>query len=162
MRSVFVDVARNFGATLRAEKSKDARINYEKYLKKAINGDRLHRACAYGINIGDEAHEFKIILEKIGYEVKYKPARMVLDRTTNQYVPKINLTSNNINIAIDIVKDVEKVDTIVLGTNDKELIPFIIWAQSKGVKIHLFSLLIPKDMKEVANSWHEIDGDIIE
>lgn len=187
MRSIFVDIARNYGALSRIDKG--SRINYEKYLKRAANGDRIHTAIAYGININDEADDFIDVLRDIGYEVKYRKARMVKNKENNDniletiskginnpeiyakealknkkiiYEPKIHLTTNNVLITLDIIKSLSKVDKIVIGSNDKELIPVIEYVRNMGVRVHILSLAIPIEMKDVSDSYAELDDNILE
>jgi uncharacterized LabA/DUF88 family protein len=160
LRSIHVDVSRNFGALMRREK--EARINYSKYLEQAIDGDRLHKAYAYGVRVENEADEFIKTLHEIGYEVKYKEAKNVFNRHTGVSEPKVSLTSNNLVIAMDVVRVIDKVDTIVIGSNDRDLVTLIDWIHYKGVNVFVYALMIPAPLKEVADWWEEISDEIID
>lgn len=72
---VFVDVARMYYSVNMIDKRN--RINYEKYLQYAIGQDELHRAYAYGVQLNEEALPFIYALKGMGYEPKYKQAKIV-------------------------------------------------------------------------------------
>ena len=72
---VFVDIARMYHSVNLIDKR--SRINYEKYLKMAVGDNELHRAYAYGVQIEDEAYSFIQALKGLGYETKYRQAKMI-------------------------------------------------------------------------------------
>jgi uncharacterized LabA/DUF88 family protein len=156
MRSLFVDVARNFNAIYSIDPNK--RLNYKRYFERAVGEDKLYKAIAYGVQREDEAKVFMLVLRNIGFEPKYRPARIIRGN------PSINQTSNNLNIALDVVRQLRTqfVDTIVLGSNDIELIPLIEWIKEQGIRVHLFSSLMPRWLRDAADSFEEITEDLLD
>lgn len=152
--AVFVDIARQYYSVSLMDKR--ARVNYERYLESAVGDDTLHRAFAYGVQVSDEANDFIIALERMGYETRYRQAKIVSG------MPNFRATSNNVAMFLDIVRNLKFVDTVIIGSNDLDLIGMINWIKEQGIKVIVYSHNIPREMKMVADQWIEIRKDIIE
>lgn len=157
---VFADVARMYHAV--SIMNRDLRINYEKYLDIAVGDDELHRAYAYGVQVGDEATNFITILRNIGYETRYKNARILKDYSTGKSRPSIRDTSWNVGIVLDVMKNIGSLDTVVLGTNDADLVPLVETIKDKGVKVSILAFGIPKELKAVADYCRELPDEILD
>lgn len=151
---VFANVSSQFYSVLSAYRG--AKIDYARYLEKAIGGEELYRAFAYGVQMGTEAGPFINCLNKIGFETRYKPARWVDGK------PSIRDTDWNIGIAMDIVRHLERLDVVVIGSNDLNLVPLIEFIKERGVKAVIFSCRVPNELREVADQIIEITEDILE
>ncbi len=187
---VFVDIPRMYHSVSIVNRS--ARINYERYLKVAVGDDELHRAYAYGVQIKDEAIPFISALRSIGYEPKYKTARIIkvdpleneiaklrlenqslkdkIEGTTtpqetlppSQFKQSIRDTSWNIGIAMDVVRNIRSVDSVVIGSNDPELYHLVEWIKEQGIKVTIFSYAIHRDLRAIADLSKEITDDILD
>ena len=123
---IFVNVTNQFGAL--SQKKKGFKVNYEKYLKEYTGNDRLLMAYAYGTQIEHEANSFIHALKRMGYLDKFV-------QSTKISAQEIIHPNRNVEITVDIMSSCEKLDIIVLGSNDPELTPLIHWLQAKGIKV---------------------------
>ncbi len=156
---IYVDVVKNYYSVLSLDKR--ARIDYSQYLKAALNGEQLHRAFAYGVQIEDEAASFIVALTKIGYNVKYKKARMIHDNE-NIYRPSIKQTNWLIGMTLDVVRNINFVDHIILGFNDPSIVDLIHWIKEKGIKVTMYGVNIGSELRMVSDNTREITDDVLE
>lgn len=150
---VFVNVSDLYYAALGAFNG--GKINYKKYLERAVGNDTLYRAFAYGVQMGDEAGPFISALKQYGFEPKYKQARIVDKK------PSINDTDWNVGIACDVFRIIDRIDTIILGTNDPNLTPLVEFVRDRGVKCVIYACNIPEELRYAANSCIELDFDVL-
>ena len=156
---IFVDIARHFQSV--SESYKKARVDYEKYLKTALNGEPLHRAIAYGVQIDNEANNFILALKNIGYEPKYKLAKIV-NNEENIPRPNIKQTTWTIGLCMDVVRNINFLSHVIIGSNDPTLVDLILWIKEKGIKVTIYSINIPRELKMVADFSREIQRSILE
>jgi uncharacterized LabA/DUF88 family protein len=107
---VFVDIHNQVTAI--QEQVKGHRVNYHKYLQ--LFEDEFVIAIAYVTQASDE---FIHVLKKLGY------------------IPKFNQLNKNVEMTIDILNLVTKLDTVVIGSNSPDLIPLIRYLQLQGIKV---------------------------
>jgi uncharacterized LabA/DUF88 family protein len=124
---VFVNVTNQFGALTHHWK-KGYRVEYEKYLAHFTAGEQLILAVAYGTQVRDEADAFTHALKRMGYIVRFVHA----EQFGRQEIIHPN---RNVEIAVEIMGVHEKLDHVVIGSNDPELIPLIKMLQSRGIKV---------------------------
>jgi len=100
--------------------------NYEKVLDKVLMGNKLHRAIAYAVRLGDMERWLKF-MGHIGFEVKVKEPIRREDGTTK--------ADWDLGICLDVVNQVllGAVDAIVLLSGDGDFADLIKWCQSRGV-----------------------------
>lgn len=132
------------------------RINYTSYLRRAVGDNTLYRAFAYGAQVGSESTGFIESLHRAGYETRYVPAKMVNEKLA------ILQTDRNMALAMDIVRIVEKLDEVVIGSNDSNLIPLVQWLKEKGVYVILYAPRIPRPLVQAANAVIEVEEDILD
>lgn len=133
-----------------------ARIDYEKYLTAAVSQYNLYRAFAYGAQMSDEAYGFITVLKSIGFEPKYRRAVSVGDR------PDIRRTDRNLILAMDVWRTIERVDVVILGSNDSELVPLVQRIKELGIQVIIYSCNIGRELREAADRCIEIDPEIME
>jgi len=63
---------------------------------------------------------------------------------------------------MDVVRCIEKLNVVILGSSDPDLIPLVEYIQEKGCECIIFSTGINKKLKDVANKWIEITEDLLE
>ena len=124
---IFVNVANQFGALI--QRKKGHKINYEKYLKYFLNdGENLLMAYAYGSKISDEAESFIHALKRMGYLTKFVTSIKIGSQD-------ILHPNRNVEMAVDIMGSYKKLDIIIIGSNDIELVPLINYLQCQGIKV---------------------------
>jgi uncharacterized LabA/DUF88 family protein len=122
---IFIDVTNLYYHTHRL--FPDRRIDYRKYFERAQGEDIVLRAYAYGSQRKDEAIKFITLLKHLGYETRYGQARI---RGT-----KIIPANWNVQIAIDLFRIAGKLDRVVIGSSNPELIPLVRWAKEQGLRV---------------------------
>lgn len=153
---IFADVTHMFSVVQEKHAKK---INYEKYLDKAIGNDHLYVAIAYGAQIDNEANGFIKRLQSFGYETKYiraipQPGSKIIDLSTS--------TDFVIEMTLDMIRYLKRIDTAVIGSIDIRLIPVIKFLQERGVKAHILACCIPNELNDIANKIIEIPDEILE
>ena len=147
--AIYVDVVNQFYA------AGNVRIDYAKYLAKASEGYTVSRAFAYGAQMSEEAEGFLTVLRGLGYETRYRQAVVVGDRRD------IFRTGRNMMLAMDVWRLIGRVDAVVIGSNDAELVPLVDRVREMGVQAVLYSVAVPRELREAADRWSEVDRAII-
>lgn len=151
---VSVDITNQYYAA--AHNHPGAKIDYEKYLAEATKGYNLYRAFAYGVQMNDEAHGFITALRTIGYEPKYRQAVVLRDR------PDIRNTDRNMLLAMDVWRVIDRIDVVVIGSNDPDLAPLVNRIKELGIQVIVFSCGISRELKDAADRFIEIGSTIME
>lgn len=133
-----------------------ARVNYTAYLKQAIGYDSLYRAFAYGAQIENEASGFIECLQRAGFETRYVPAK---EQNGKRHVLE---TDRNMALAMDVVRTIYKLDRVVIGSNDVNLIPLVQYIQEKGLTVSVFAARVPKELAKAVDEVIEISDEILE
>lgn len=151
---VFVDVTHQFAAV---QERYNKKINYELYLKHAVNSEHLMWAYAYGTQISTEAEGFIKRLRSFGYEPKYLKALSNGEK-------KVDLTAMDftLEIATDIIRHYERLDSVILGSNDSRFIPVVKFLQERGLRVVIFACQIPNDLASTANKAVELPEEILD
>ncbi len=131
-------------------------MNYGRYLRHAVGPDTLYRAIAYGVQLADEANEFINLLRESGYEPKYKPARKIDGR------PNIRSTDWNVGMSLDVVRLLDRLDIVVIGSNDSNLIPLVQYCRERGKLVTIFSCKVGQELREAVDAVYDIKQEIID
>ncbi|KKK91517.1 hypothetical protein LCGC14_2712150 [marine sediment metagenome] len=147
---VFIDVGNQYYCI--NKKWLGRKLNYEKYLDAAKVFGPVVRAFAYGTQVEGVAVNFITVLHHLGYEPQYKT------------VEKKVWYSWNVGMAMDIVRLVtnNKIDVVVMGNSDNNMVPVISWAREKGIKVIITGCGINKELKQVCDRWIEINEGMLE
>ena len=146
---VFVDVASCYYNI--NKKWPGRKLNYEMYLEEAKKfGTEIGRAIAYGTQLEENARKFISCLSLLGYEPKYKT------------VEKNQWYSWDVGIVVDMIRNHEKLDTIVLGNCSRPMVPAIDYLQEKGCRVIIMACGIPRELREASFKWVEITENILE
>lgn len=161
MRSigVFVDVGNLYHCV--NKKFEGRKLDYKKYLENVITDDDiLYRAIAYGIQVKDEANKFISCLKHYGFEAKYRRPKIhkVDDKEVIRRIPW------GVGIALDVVRIVSnnKLDVVVIGSSEPELVDLVEWVKERGVKCVVASCGIPREIREASDSWIELSENFLE
>lgn len=154
---VFVNVTNQFYAVLAGfPNHTNPRIDYQKYLNIAVGDGILYRAFAYGVTVQDEALPFIATLRRIGFEVKYRQARIIKNS------PSIRQTDVNVGMVVDVARLTDRIDCAVIGSNDPDLVPLIMFLRERGVKSVIFGCKIPPELHDIADFVIEVTEDMLE
>ena len=154
--AIFADVANLFYCI--NKKYKENKLDYHYYYEYALeNIGEITRAFAYGFQKDNEAKNFITCLRKIGFEAKFKKPRL-MGSGENQFVK----AEWSIGLCMDVMRVIDKVDIVLLGSSDPEFVPLLEYLKSKGVQTIIYSALINKDLKAIADSYIEIDRNWLE
>jgi uncharacterized LabA/DUF88 family protein len=132
------------------------KLDYKAYLDRLKSECEIYRAVAYGAYIGNEATKFINALKYNGYEVKYIPA------TTFSGKPVIKYTDRSMDIALDIIRMIDRIDVVIIGSCNLNLKPLYIFLKEKGIKVVIFACNISTELKNAVDEWWEIDEELLE
>lgn len=152
---VFVNINNQYFTTQTIYKGR--KIDYAKYLELAIGpNEQLFRAIAYGVQMEREACGFISCLNHLGFETNYRTARIVDGK------PSIRHTDRNMEIAMDIVRCLDSLDTVIIGSNDLNLIPLLQFIRERGKRVIVFSSCISKELRLAATQAIDIKENVLE
>lgn len=135
----------------------DSKLCYETYFNEVADWGIIQQAFAYGMQTDSEASGFITCLKMTGFDVRFKRPRIMTigDR-------EIKRCDWGIKIAVDVVKTIGHLDTVVLGISNPDFIPLIHWIKDQGVNVIILASGVPKSLKNVADNVVEIDEDLLE
>jgi len=149
---LFIDVSNLYYCV--SKKFSGRKVDYDKYLntlKTSFVGDvELVEQHAYGTKIGDEARPFIRRLNALGFITKFV-------RTT-----RTRATTLNVNIAVDIMRSIDTLDIIILGSTNREMIPLVNYLKERGKSVHIFACGICNELRNIVETNAEIDEDELE
>jgi uncharacterized LabA/DUF88 family protein len=131
------------------------KLNYEKYYDMVRGENVLLRAFAYGTEINDNNVGFKTCLKHIGFEPRYKKSK-----PSNKGESRIN--DWNVGIAMEVVRLIDRIDCVTIGSADPRLAPVVEWVIEKGVRCIVYACGISKELKSSADEFIEIRDDLLE
>ena len=133
-----------------------AKVNYEKLLRLITGTRHLVKAYAYIVQPPEgDVKPFATSLERIGYLVKTKDVR-----TRANGSAKANW---DMNIALDILGILDRVDTIVLASGDGDFVPLIDFIKGKNKRVEIFAFPdnTAYDLKEKADRFEPLGENVI-
>lgn len=151
---VFIDVTHQFTAV---QERYSKRINFEKYLERAVSGENLHCAYAYGAQVSTEAQGFIKRLRALGYEPRYQQAPVGIEQKAD-----LNAADFSVEMTLDVMRNLDRLDSVVLGTNDERFVPLVRYLQERGLRVSIFACKIHALLCEFANKAAELPEDILE
>ena len=152
---LFVDISSLYYCVSR--KFEGRKLDYAKYLELIKQQGEVIRALAYGVQRDDEAQGFITCLRHLGYEPKYKQPQVIKIKDE-----EIRRADWGIGITLDVVRALDRVDTIVLGSADINLVPLANFIAERGLACHIVACGIARDLKRAATQYVEITEDVLE
>ena len=143
--AMFVDVVNQF------YNNNSVRLDYERYLAEASRGSDVLRAFAYGAQMNEEAEPFLTMMRHLGWETRYRRAVVVGERRD------IFRTDRNMMIAMDVWRLIGRVELVVLGSNDAELIPLVERVRELGVQVGVLTCHPNRELARSADWSAEFD-----
>lgn len=186
---VFVDIISIHKNTKRLYNSK---LDYKAYLERIGEEGRICRAYAYGAQINDEARKFIGFLKMAGFDVKYCQAKddviypeKVLktiekvfsldsdDRVFEYLKSKVNMTEpvvtpsvqqtdRTMDMIMDILRNIDRLEVVVLGSSNPRLTPLVKYLKEEGIKVIVFSCSIPRALRQEADLAWDINESFLE
>lgn len=149
--AVFVDVQNLYYS---ARNIYNSRINFNAVLDAAVGGRRLIRAIAYVVKADmPEEQSFFEALEKAGFEVKAKDLQTFAGGSQKG--------DWDVGIAMDIIKQMNKVDVVVLASGDGDFAPLLEYLQMTGqlTETIAFGKSTSSKIKELTDNFIDLDED---
>jgi len=126
---VFVDVQNLYYS---ARNIYNSRVNYGALLKDAVGERKLIRAITYVIRAQmPEEQTFFDALSKAGFEVKTKDLQV--------FYGGVKKGDWDVGITMDMIKMMNKLDSIVLASGDGDYIPLVEYLKNFGVRVELIA-----------------------
>ncbi len=146
---VFVDVQNLYYS---ARNIYGSRVNFAEILKTAVAGRKLIRAIAYVVQADmPEEHTFFEALEKAGFEVKRKELQT--------FAGGHQKGDWDVGIAMDIIKQMSKLDVVVLASGDGDFVPLLEYLQMTGqlTETVAFGKSCSGKIKELTDHFIDLD-----
>src|SRR3989344_1087039 len=146
---VFVDVQNLYYS---ARNIYNARVNYSALLKEAVGNRKLIRATTYVIRAQmPEEQSFFDALSKAGYEVRAKDLQVFFGGTKKG--------DWDVGITMDAIRQMSKVDAIVLASGDGDYIPLLEYLKNFGVRVEVIAFGKSSSSKliETADAFIDMD-----
>lgn len=146
---VFVDVQNLYYS---ARNIYNSRINFNEILNEAIAGRRLIRAIAYVVKADmPEEQNFFDALDKAGFEVKSKDLQTFAGGSQKG--------DWDVGIAMDIIKQMNKLDVIILASGDGDFAPLLEYLQMTGqlTETIAFGKSTSSKIKELTDYFIDLD-----
>lgn len=133
------------------------KVNYEKLLAKIKELGDVVRAVAYGSQKEQEAKGFISCLKFMGFEVKFKAPKIA---TVGE--KQLRLISWNVDIALDIIKSLDRYDKVVICSADANLAPLVAYIRERGLQCTIVAIGVSKELKITATNFIELEEGIAE
>lgn len=146
---IFVDVSNIYYCTNKAFPGH--KVDYLKYQDKAVGNNAIYRAVAFGVQNNDESARFISCLRHLNYDARFK-----------KFDPRNPRINCNIAIATELFRTIDKLDIVILGSADPNLVDLVTWIKERGTEVHIIACGISHYLKEVATKFIEIDESFLE
>lgn len=113
------------------------------------------RKIVVGQMLNTEAHEnFVNILRMLGYITTFP---MTMIQSNNELLARtIQNSETTILLVCEIMRVMNKVESITIGSQDKVLCPIVRQLRAQGIFVEIFGAGIPRELRIVSNLWTEI------
>jgi uncharacterized protein (TIGR00288 family) len=151
---VFADVSNLYHCISRKYPSR--KLDYRKYIKFVKDLGDVSIAIAYGSQMAGQATGFILCLKQMGFQTKFKSPKVYGG------VAQTRKADWDVGIAMDIVTMIDRIDMVILGSADGDMLPVLEWAMSRGVEVVVIATGISKDLKDKATKAIEIPESLLE
>jgi len=153
--AIFADLTNmHFGLK---KKWPEGRLSYSAYLQRAIGGDNCIRSIAYATLADEDSAGFLTAIQACGWETRCKRPLTV---TTKGGVVVRRLTWN-LAITCDMFRLAPKIDKVILGCSNTDLVEPVKMMQSMGIYVHVLAAHIGRGLKEAADKSEELTEDYL-
>lgn len=133
-------------------------LDYKVLLDSLSQGHYLIRAVSYVVvdseqpeDLQDRLHRYRDKLRHIGFKVVEKQKRWFVDPETDIKTSKANM---DMELAIDVLREIENLDVVVVCSGDGDFVRLVEAAQSRGRQVWIAAFEnISKELKESADRF---------
>lgn len=150
---VFVDTGSIFHFV--TKKFTNERLDYGKYLEVCDSYGEIQRSIAFVSQVNNRARQFTEYLKALGYDVRRTQCHVRADNSVVRAILDVDVT-------LEVVRCVDKLDTVILGSASYHITPLIKWIKEKGVRCVIFACEIPRNIRDEADICIEIDESFLE
>jgi uncharacterized LabA/DUF88 family protein len=155
MIGIFVDTTNLYRTVHKKFKNK---LCYDLYREKVEELYELSTVqIAYVMQIANEASGFIGCLRAAGFLTKTK--RPLTFQVGDREIKRCNW---HVEMLIDIFRNLNELEMVVLGSSDSELLPLVKFLEDQGIKVIILSSLIPKRLADAASKAIEITEELLE
>jgi uncharacterized LabA/DUF88 family protein len=149
---LFVDIGNLWYHTNRAFNKK---VDYKKYIEYVERMGSIYRATAYGSQVNGNARGFITALKSMGYDTRYKEPKTLNDG-------RFRYVDWTVGMAMDVVRVIDSLDVVVLGSASSELSELALWIKERGVSVTVLACEISQELRDVSNKCIEINSEVLE
>lgn len=130
------------------------KFDYEKFMARIGQEVNVVKAIAYGADMDGVASGFKAILNRLGFETKYKEPKIFL--SPGKETRKADW---DVGIAMDVARLIDSVDLVIFCTADGDLAPCLEYVRERNKECWVIGSGISYELKNITNYWFEIYRD---
>ena len=125
------------------------KLDYRKYMEKALGGSTLMAAVAYGTHVNDKTRGFANLLQAQGWIAEFK---------TPQFVGgKVQRFNWAVGISCMAFRQLSDTKTFVLGVTSAEYIPLVEFLQRRGKEVIILACGINRELRRSVRDAIELD-----
>lgn len=130
------------------------KLNYAKLIEFLEPlGDRIV-SKAYGAQVKNEAEGFIKLLESLSFETFYKKPKYFGATHTGK-------ADWDVGIAIDIIKDMDRIDMVILATADGDMTPLAKYLKEHGKDVVVIGSNISQELRAEVTKFIEIPNSLV-
>ena len=148
---LYVDVSNLYFCIYNNLKGK---LNYAKLIEFIQPLGHIVTAKAYGAQVKDEASVFIETLEKLGFTTYYKKPKYFGQTHTGK-------ADWDVGIAVDIIKDLDNLDMVILATADGDMTPLAEYIKEQGKEIVVIGSKISRELQDSVTKYIEIPNSLV-
>lgn len=148
---IFIDIQNLYHS---AKNLYGARVNYSELIERVTKERKLVRALAYVVRSDPDTGEesFFEALEKSGIELRMKDIQV--------FPSGVKKADWDVGIAVDAIRMAPMFDVVILISGDGDFVPlvkYLQWGLGKGVEVAAFGKTASARLKEVADTFFDLD-----
>ena len=140
------------------KKYEGRKLDYKKYWTEVEKYGKIISAFAYGTEFNEDSIKFFDCLSFLGFKIRSKQAEQVIIDGK----PTLKRAKWDIAISMDIVRVVNKVHTVVIGSANPDLVHLVDWIKEKGAECIVLACGISKELKNSCDKYIEIKEALLE
>lgn len=133
----------------------NGKLDFQRYVEAAAGKDHIYHSIAYGQTADGNSVNFVTVLSKLGFICKFK--QLIKTATRTFY------TNSNVQMAIDVCMLLQtgKLDKVVIGSSDAELVDLVRHTRSAGVQCDIFACRVPKILRDSCNVCTDVGNELL-
>ena len=140
---VFCDVSNLYYCV--SHRFEGRKLDYRKYLAFIQDLGDIQYAYAYGSQMKGQAHAFVAALKGAGFIPKFKSPKEIQGKV---YKRKADW---DVGIAIDMIKGMTDLDTMILGSADSDMAPAVEYVREQNVKVIVFACGVSRELHDLCD-----------